>query len=86
MCDAVNLGCLVQGIPAAYLCDPRTSKTQYLASPNAIAASAGLILDGSSSIIYKFGDHRGCSVGPRLKTEAQEILDAVEGLELVKEC
>ena len=79
-CDAINLGCLYQQLPE--LQDPRQATGACRKTvKNMIEASAG-ILELSGALIFKFGDHRPCAIGPRLAAEAGKLLDAVEGLDL----
>lgn len=79
-CDAINLGCLCQQLPE--LQDPRQATGACCKTVNSmIEASAG-ILEVSGGLIFKFGDHRPCAVGPRLAAEAKKLRDAVQGLDL----
>ena len=79
-CDAVNLGCLLQQFPN--LDDPRRTPPSRDETVNSLVAASEEILDVCGALVFKFGDHRSCAVGPRVATGAKSVLESVHGLEL----
>ena len=79
-CDAVNLGCLLQQFPN--LDDPIRTPPSRDETVNSIVAASEEILDVCGALVFKFGDHRSCAVGPRVAAGAKRVLESVHGLEL----
>ena len=79
-CDAVNLGCLLQQFPN--LDDPLRTPPSRDETVNSIVAASEEILDVCGALVFKFGDHRSCAVGPRVAAGAKRVLESVHGLEL----
>lgn len=75
-CDAINLGCLYQQLPD--LQDPRQSMGACQKTVKSMVEAPEKIM----SLTFKFGEHKGCAVGPRLVAEARILLNAVQGLDL----
>jgi len=82
LCDGINLGSFLQVLPGLY--DPRDIQGPVKIAVSVLVGAGSKMLDGTASILYRFGDHRSCSVGPRLVAAAKQLSDAVEGLELNK--
>ena len=79
-CDAINLGCLLQQFPN--LDDPLRTPPSRDETVNSIVAGSEEILDVCGALVFKFGDHRSCAVGPRMAAGAKGVLESVHGLEL----
>ena len=79
-CDAANLGCLLQQFPD--LDDPRRTAPSGDESVTSIVAGSEEILDVCGALLFKFGVHTTCAVGPRVAGGAKKVLESVHGLEL----
>ena len=79
-CDAINLGCLLQQFPN--LDDPRRTPPSCDETVNSLVAASEEILDVCGALIFRFGNHISCGVGPRVAAGAKSVLESVHGLEL----
>lgn len=78
-CDAINLGLLLQKIPD--ISDPRDTKPCRMSVLEVMELPKNM-RDLCKALIFKMGDHKSCAVGAKLAAEADNLLGAVQGLEL----